>query len=90
MRVSVIRDSEQKTLLKVEGALVGPWVEELRLLCSSALSEAKGVTLDLEKLLFVDYHGVALLRELSSRNVARINCSPFIRQQLKEAVVCQQ
>ena len=46
------------------------------------------MTLDLEKLLFVDSEGIALLRELSAKNVNQINCSPFIQQQLKEATKC--
>jgi ABC-type transporter Mla MlaB component len=85
LRISVITKSDDNTRLQVEGRLVGPWVEELRRLSSNALSESKGVTLDLEKLLFVDSQGVALLRELASRNVAQLNCSPFILQQLQEA-----
>lgn len=88
LRISVITDSDENTRLQIEGWLVGPWVEELRRLSSSALSESRGVTLDLEKVLFVDSNGVALLRELSARNVAQLNCSPFIQQQLKEAAPC--
>jgi ABC-type transporter Mla MlaB component len=88
LRISVITDSDENTRLQIEGRLVGPWVDELRRLSSSALSESRGVTLDLEKLLFVDSNGVALLRELSARNVAQLNCSPFIQQQLKEAAPC--
>ena len=88
LRISVITDSDQNTRLQIEGWLVGPWVEELRRLSSKALSESKGLTLDLERLLFVDSDGVALLRELSTRNVAQLNCSPFIQQQLKESAVC--
>ena len=88
LRISVITDSDQNTQLQIEGWLVGPWVEELRRLSSQALSESKGLTLDLEKLLFVDSEGVALLRELSAKNVNQLNCSPFIQQQLKEATKC--
>jgi ABC-type transporter Mla MlaB component len=88
LRISAIRDSDGNTRLQVEGWLVGPWVEELRRLSSSVLSESRSVTMDLEKVLFVDSGGVALLRELSARNVAQINCSPFIQQQIKEAAAC--
>jgi ABC-type transporter Mla MlaB component len=88
LRISVITESDGITQLQIEGWLVGPWVDELRRLSDSALAESKSVTLDLEKLLFVDSDGVALLRELSSRGVAQLNCSPFIQQQLKEAAVC--
>ena len=89
LRISVITDLDENTWLQLEGSLVGPWVEELRQLSNSALSGSRSLTLDLEKLLFVDSVGVALLRELSTRNVAQVNCSPFIQQQLKEAALCQ-
>jgi ABC-type transporter Mla MlaB component len=88
LRISVITGADESIRLQVEGSLVGPWVAELRRLSSSALSESRRVTLDLEKLLFVDSQGIALLRELSAKNVTQLNCSPFIEQQLKEATKC--
>jgi ABC-type transporter Mla MlaB component len=87
LRISQIKDSDESIRLKLEGRLVGPWVEELRNQSERALSEVEDVTLDLEKLLFVDSSGAALLRELASRQVANVNCSTFISQQLKEATV---
>jgi ABC-type transporter Mla MlaB component len=89
LRISVIRDSQKGTRFEVEGWLVGPWVEELRRLSDQALAESGALSLDLEKLWYVDPNGVALLRDLARRNVAQVNCSPFIQQQLKEALPCQ-
>ena len=42
------------------------------------------MALDLEKLLFVDPPGAALLNELAERQVERLNCSTFISRQLEE------
>jgi len=89
LRISVIRDSQKGTRFEVEGWLVGPWVEELRRLSDQALAESGKLSLDLEKLRYVDSSGVALLRNLASRNVTHLNCSPFIQQQLKEATPCR-
>ena len=89
LRISVIRDSQKGTRFEVEGWLVGPWVEELRRLSDQALAESGTLSLDLEKLWFADLNGVALLRDLARRNVAQVNCSPFIQQQLKEALPCR-
>jgi len=89
LRISVIRDSQKGTRFEVEGWLVGPWVEELRRLSEQALAESGALSLDLEKLWYVDPNGVALLRDLARRNVAQVNCSPFIQQQLKEALPCR-
>jgi ABC-type transporter Mla MlaB component len=84
LRISVINDSKETIQLRVEGSLVGPWVDELRRQSDEASSHAARVTIDLEKLRFADSTGVALLRELAEKHIAHLNCSPFISQQLKE------
>jgi ABC-type transporter Mla MlaB component len=88
LKISVTSDSDQGTQLQLEGWLVGPWVEELRRLTDEALSRSKVLSLDLERLLYADQSGVALLRDLSLKKVGQLNCSPFIQQQLKEAAPC--
>lgn len=87
LRISVMNESEETIQLRVEGWLVGAWVDELRLQTQAAFSQAKTLSLDLEKLWFVDSHGAALLRDLGRQNVAQLNCSPFIDQQLKETAL---
>jgi ABC-type transporter Mla MlaB component len=87
LRISVTNESEKAIQLRVEGSLVGAWVNELRLQTEAAFSQAKTLTLDLEKLWFVDSHGAALLRDLARQNVAQLNCSAFIDQQLKETAL---
>jgi ABC-type transporter Mla MlaB component len=84
LRISVIKELDDGTQLQLEGSLIGPWVEELRKQGEQALSKSKPVSLDLGKLWFVDTVGVALLRELSERGVACLNCSNFVSAQLKE------
>ena len=86
LKISIINDSEQAIELQLEGKLVGPWVEELRKLSDEALSLQKNVSLDLEKVWFVDSRGVTLLRDLAKRQVSELNCSQFVSQQLKEAI----
>lgn len=87
LRISIIDDSDQRVRLGVEGWLVGPWVDELRRQSEHALGQGKTLTLDLEKLWFLDSSGAALLRELTERRVVHVNCSSFISQQLKETTV---
>lgn len=83
LRISIENGSDEGIRLRVEGRLVGPWVQELRQQSEQALLKSKNVTLDLEKLLFVDGAGVALLQELAERAVAHVNCSIFISEQLR-------
>lgn len=85
LKISIVSDSDQAIQFQLEGKLVGPWVEELHRLSDEALSREKAVSLDLEKVWFVDPHGVNLLRDLARRQVAQVNCSQFVIQQLKEA-----
>jgi len=85
LKISIISDSDLAVEFQLEGKLVGPWVEELRRLSDEALSLQKNVSLDLERVWFVDSRGVTLLRDLAKRQVSEINCSQFVSQQLKEA-----
>ncbi len=86
LKISIISDdSNQAIQFQLEGNLAGPWVEELRSLSDQALAQQKIISLDLEKVRFVDPHGVTLLRDLARRQVSQVNCSPFVSQQLKEA-----
>ena len=85
LKISIISDSDQAVQFQLEGKLVGPWVEELRKLSDEALSLQKNVSLDLERVWFVDSRGVTLLRDLAKRQVSELNCSQFVSQQLKEA-----
>lgn len=84
LKISIISDSDKAIQLQLEGKLVGPWVEELQRLSDEALSHQKAVSLDLERVSFVDSRGVTLLRDLARKQVSRVNCSQFVTQQLKE------
>ncbi len=85
LKISIISDSDQAIQFQLEGKLVGPWVEELQKLSDEALSHQKAVSLDLQKVWFVDAHGIGLLRDLARRQVSQVNCSQFVSEQLKEA-----
>jgi ABC-type transporter Mla MlaB component len=84
LKISVIGDSDQAIEFALEGKLVGPWVDELRRLSHDALSQNKSVSLNLEKVWFVDARGAALLRDLAGRQVSQYNSSQFVSQQVKE------
>jgi ABC-type transporter Mla MlaB component len=84
LKISVMGDSNQAIEFALEGKLVGPWVDELRRLSHDALSQNKSVSLNLEKVWFVDARGAALLRELAGRQVSQYNSSQFVSQQVKE------
>jgi len=87
LRISIIHRADEGIQFQLEGRLIGPWVEELRRLSDQALSQQKTVSVDLQKVWFVDLQGVDLLRDLAKKQVTQINCSPFVSQQLKEAAL---
>ena len=84
LKISTISDSDQAVQFQLEGNLAGPWVEELQRISDEALSRKKAVSLDLERVWFVDPRGVTLLRDLARRQVSQLNCSQFVSEQLKE------
>jgi ABC-type transporter Mla MlaB component len=70
--------------LRLEGQVVGPWVEELRRSCERILEVGGAVTIDLADVSFLDREGVALIRALADRRVTLLNSSLFVTEQLKE------
>lgn len=70
-------------VLRLEGRVVGPWVEELRGACESALEQRGRLAVDLAGVGFVDRDGLALLKGLRYRDVMLRNCSAFVSEQLK-------
>ena len=74
------------TTLKLEGRLVGPWVDQLRETCDVHLAQEPRVRLDLADLSYADRGGVLLLLHLRAHGVELVNCSPFLDEKLKAGV----
>lgn len=71
---------------KLEGRVVGPWVEELRRTCEPLLAELRALKLDLEAVSFVDAEGVVTLKGMRQRGVELKNCSAFVEEQLRSPI----
>ncbi len=85
LRIVEEKATDGSTTLRLDGRIAGPWVEVLRESCEQ-LSPANGrVTLDLLGVNFADQAGVRFLLELDQRQFALLNCSPFLREQMKPA-----
>ena len=85
LRISEDRSSVQVTILRLEGQAIGPWVEEVRKTAEQSLIKNQELILDLAEVSFADRSAIALFRELINRQVALINCSPLMAEQLKQA-----
>jgi anti-anti-sigma factor len=81
-------DDDGGVRLRLEGEVSGPWVHELRRVCSETLDRnghgAAPLVLDLADVHFIDPAGIGLFRELVTRRVWLTNCSVFVAEQLKE------
>ncbi len=75
--------SRNTPTLRLEGQVVGPWVDELRRSCDAVLATGVKLILDLSEVSFLDRDGVELVRSLTTRNVALQNCSRFVVEQLR-------
>lgn len=86
LRISEIELNGDAATLRLEGHVGRTQVGEVKNTCEEHLSKGHRLTLDLADLLFADRAGIALLQELMRRGVALINCSPFLNEELNQAV----
>jgi anti-anti-sigma regulatory factor len=83
LRITEITDGGPGVLLKLEGKLRGPWVEELGRVCAELSSgECREIRLDLSAVTFLDEAGTRLLRELM-RGRAAVTASRFVAELLR-------
>lgn len=79
LKITRIQSNGDAGTLRLEGRLVGPWVEELRRLAPAV------ARLDLTGVIWADRQGVALLRELARRGALIHGAAAFIERQLAES-----
>ena len=83
-----VASQTQPRLLRLEGHISGPWVEELRQVIFQALGtngdRTSSLVLDLAGVSFLDAAGIGLFRELATRQIHFTKCSVFVAEQLKE------
>jgi len=85
LRIVEEKMTNNSTALRLDGSIVGQWVELLRSSCEQVLQSDGHVILDLMGVSFADNDGVGLLQQLERRHATIINCSPFLREQIKHA-----
>jgi anti-anti-sigma factor len=87
LRITTETASEGKAtvILKLDGNISGPWVNELRRACGDARGARPiRLVLDLAEVQFIDSAGIELFRDLASQGVRFSHPSAFVAQQLKE------
>ena len=74
------------TWLRLEGKLLGPWVEHVRATVAQETPQGNCINFDLSELTFVDAAGLLLLRELSSRGHDLSTRSNFVTELLRAEI----
>jgi hypothetical protein len=81
--LKIVPQEREGMTLRLQGDVIGLWVEELRRSCDAARRSGEALTVDLTDVGFVDWDGVALLRRLEDAGVLLVNASRFVVEQLK-------
>ena len=83
LRITRMVGDDSGEILKLEGKLQGPWVDEAHDAHALSAAQASRTCLDLSGLTFADGEGAALLRELIRSGVQVVGCSSFIAELLQ-------
>jgi hypothetical protein len=82
LKITEIAVNDSGRMFKVEGRLLGLWVDELKNVCTQPLDRLEQVGLDLAAVTFLDAAGTDLLRQLIRRGIIITQCSAFVAELL--------
>jgi hypothetical protein len=85
LRLSQIASTHRTQTIKLEGKLLGPWVDEVRQACLAGMDPCSRINLDLSALIFVDAAGERLLRDLIARGIQVVACSSYVAELLRSS-----
>jgi anti-anti-sigma regulatory factor len=75
--------ASSSVVLKLEGKVIGPWVEEVRRISEKIFTSGRTLTFDLSEVTYVDREGVQLFRALRDQQARFLNCSGFVAELLR-------
>ena len=82
LKITETARNDSSRTFKIEGKLLGPWVDELRNVCTQPFDRLELVGLDLAAVTFVNVAGAELLRELIRKGIIITQCSAFVAELL--------
>jgi len=83
LRFTWIAGTQVTQTIKLEGKLLGPWVDEVRNACAAGTDSSSRISLDLSDLTFVDAAGEGLLFDLIDRGIEVVACSGYVAELLR-------
>ena len=85
LRITRMVGMDSGEILKLEGKLQGPWVDEAHDAYALSAAQPSRTCLDLSGLTFADGEGAALLRELIRSGSQVVGCSSYIAELLQDS-----
>ncbi|HTU27494.1 MAG TPA: hypothetical protein VMF30_18945 [Pirellulales bacterium] len=83
LRITRIERAGAAPVIKLEGKLLAPWVDELLQACDARDPAGNPPSLDLSALSYADAAGTAVLRALRDRHVTIVAGSGYVAELLK-------
>lgn len=83
LKVTCVAESDKTVTLKLEGRIVGEWIDVLERECKVCLGQRRKLILDLSAVSFVDDRGVKILKAMQGDWVHLIGCSLFLSELLR-------
>lgn len=83
LKISESQPAKHAITFRLEGRVIGPWVDELQKVCDPLVGSGTKVVLDLTDVSFADPSGTKLLAGLKARGIKLLNATPFLKEQLK-------
>jgi hypothetical protein len=69
---------------RVEGQIIGEWVDLVAQECAAARREFPRIVLDLTDVTYADSRGLAMLRALDPASISIANATPLLLERLNE------
>lgn len=83
LKITQIAEDDMSMTLKLEGRIVGPWVNALEKECKKYMGKPSRLSLDLSGVTNVDDQGIKMLRAMVGNQVKLIRCSLLLSGILK-------
>lgn len=83
LKITCLTTTANEAIFKLEGKLVGPWVEEFQRAVSPAAKNPAPLRLDLAGVAFADAAGADCLRTLLRGGAQLVACSGFVAELLE-------
>ena len=83
-KVTCVTVDEETVTLKIEGRIVGPWVDELKRECKKCLATQSKLVIDLSGVSFIDGRGVKALKSIVGDRTRLTGYSLFLSGLLNE------